>query len=138
MKKRYSSLAISFIFALFAFACTEKLDRQIKRKSKIIRETETIIYGYYEASFEFIHLNLRKNQVFDINAGALWFTGYYAGTWSLKNDTLYLDCFNNHIPYFSNKAFCNKEKNEFLFLYKKRGEEYSRKIKYYLLTENDL
>jgi hypothetical protein len=131
MKKK--TLFICIIASIILGGCaTTKLDRQINRKSKIIKDSEILIYGKDESIIFSLNMNLRKHNVFDINSTDFLSWSYYAGTWNIQNDTLYLDYFCNHIPLFlSNKAYCDKEKEEFVFYYKSNQKVRLIKIKYY-------
>lgn len=131
IKKRiFVFLLIGFI--LFIASCASTVaDRRMKKKTKIIRETETIVSGIKHSEIATFEINIRKQKVFDLSlSGLTW--QYYAGTWSMKGDTILLDYFLNHKPEFfsSDTAYIDKQKTE-IFFKPKTGFKYEFRLKYY-------
>ncbi|MFC2111038.1 hypothetical protein ACFLQ5_01155 [Bacteroidota bacterium] len=110
------TIIISIIISIIGCA-SSKIDRQVKRKSKIIRDEKIVICAYKEGIISSLFFNVRENHVFDFYiSGMIW--DYYSGTWKFDNDTLYLDYFSNHYPNdFTNKVYCDLEKSELVFFH---------------------
>ena len=73
-----------------------KESKTIKRKSKIIRDSEVLLKAGSNSTASFFRFTLRDNCFFTIDEGVMFWWDYYAGTWIMKNDTIYLHFINEH------------------------------------------
>ncbi len=73
-----------------------KESRIIKRKSKIIQDSDVLLSAGSEGAVSSFNFNIRENYFFNINESVMFWWDYYAGTWMKKNDTIYLHYINNH------------------------------------------
>lgn len=116
----YNSIFIIYglvLFFLLSACASSKIDRQIKRRSGIIKDSKEIAYSISDNVFTSTILTLREHKVFDIECpGIIW--SYYSGTWDLRGDTIYLDYFYNHEPLqMKDKVFVDFDNKKFIFFY---------------------
>ena len=121
MKRLYINIIkiVFIITAMYLYSCaTTRNDKIVKRKSKIIREAKVFVFAEKLTVISDIKLKIREHHVFDLfESGMFW--KYYSGTWEYRNDTLFLEYFNNHRPYFSSDyALCDTIKKRIIFKYK--------------------
>lgn len=100
MRKLESILKVIFkyvVFGLFISSCVGvKESRKIRSGSKIIRDSKTLLLAHAEGSASFINLAIRDNNFFTIDEGVMFWWDYYAGTWTQRNDTIFLDYIDGH------------------------------------------
>lgn len=127
-KSIFPFLMISSI--IIASCASTANDRRMKKRTKIIRETEIIVSGINYSVIATFEINIRKQKVFDFSLSSLVWS-YYAGTWTLSGDTLFLDYFLNHKPTsFSDTAYIDKQNSEIIFKQKPYYQNEYR-FKYY-------
>lgn len=85
------------IFVFILCSCVgNKESREIKRKSKIIEESEILLQASSDGAASYMIFKLRENRFFNIDEGVMFWWDYYAGTWEMSEDTLNLNYINSH------------------------------------------
>ncbi|MEM6265715.1 MAG: hypothetical protein AAGI38_24655 [Bacteroidota bacterium] len=81
---------------LISSCAMTKEGKRIKRGSKVLRDSQVLLYASWEGTVGHLNLAIRTNNFFTMNEFAFFVWEFYAGTWTRSNDTIHLNYIDGH------------------------------------------